>query len=205
MASAKGWREAPEMTDVVFELKGHSVAVDYMFALWSEVARILPWLETETYAGIHPLKVAASGLEMLMPRRTKLVLRVPQARAAQAADLSGEELRIGSSVLHVGAATERPLQAYPTLHAHVVASECTEQVFIAGVTCQLEELNVSCKWLCGKRHVIEGTERTLAGYSLVLHDLKPEESLRIQRYGLGGERHFGCGIFVPYKTITGLG
>jgi len=194
-----------EMTDIAFELKGNSVSADYAFALWREVARILPWLEDEKFAGIHPLKVAASGEEMLLPQRAKLVLRLPAARVPQTGRLSGQELHVGSSVLRVGVATERPLQAYPTLHAQLVASDCKEEVFIAGVASELGEMNIGCKWVCGKRHALKGAERTIAGYSLVLHDLKPDESLHMQRYGLGGERHFGFGIFVPYKTISGLG
>lgn len=198
-------QEMLEMTDIAFELKGHSVPADHAFALWREVARILPWLEAEKFAGIHPLRVAASGEEILLPQRAKLVLRLPVACAPQAGRLSGQELHVGSSVLSVGAARERPLKAFPTLHAQLVASDCKEEVFIAGVTSELGEMNISCKWICGKHLAIGGAERTIAGYSLVLHDLKPDESLHLQRYGLGGERHFGCGIFVPYKTISGLG
>ena len=205
MLNAQDLQGVPEMTDVVFELKGHSVPADYVFALWREVVRILPWLEDEKFAGIHPLKVAASGEEMLLPQRAKLVLRLPSARASQAGHLSGQELHVGSSVLRVGEAGERPLQAYPTLHAQLVASDCNEEVFVAGVVSELGELNISCKWICGKRHAIKGAEGAIAGYSLVVHDLKPHDSLHMQQYGLGGQRHFGCGIFVPYKTITGLG
>lgn len=194
-----------EMTDIAFELKGHSVPADHAFALWREVARILPWLEAEKFAGIHPLRLAASGEEMLLPQRAKLVLRLPAACASQAGRLSGQELHVGSSVLRVGEARERPLKAFPTLHAQLVESDVEEDVFIADVIGQLGKLKISCKWVCGKHHAIKGTERTIAGYSLVLHDLRPDESLHMQQYGLGGERHFGCGIFVPYKTISGLG
>jgi len=38
----------------------------------------------------------------------------------------------------------------------------------------------------------------------VIHDLKPEASLRLQYTGLGSDRRYGCGVFVPYKVITGL-
>lgn len=194
-----------EMTDIAFDLKGRAVPVGYAFALWREVVRNLPWLEAEKFAGIHPLRVTASGAEILLPQRAKLVLRLPAVRVAQAGRLSGQELHVGSNVLSVGEVKERPLQAFPTLHAHLVESDSEEDVFIAHVTRQLDEMKISCKWICGKRHAVMGEERKIGGYSLVLHDLKPDESLRLQQFGLGGERHFGCGIFVPYKTISGLG
>ena len=58
--------------------------------------------------------------------------------------------------------------------------------------------------ICGKRLSVSGSQRSIDGYSLVLHDLKPEASLHLQYAGLGEDRQFGCGIFVPYKVITGL-
>jgi len=38
----------------------------------------------------------------------------------------------------------------------------------------------------------------------VIHNLKPEDSLRLQYTGLGSDRQYGCGIFVPYKVISDL-
>jgi len=192
------------MTDLVFYLKGSFVPEGYAFALWDEVARILPWLAAEEQAGILPLRGSASGEGMLLAKRAKLVLRLPMERAAQAGILAGQELNVGSGVLQVGMAMERPLQPYTTLHAHLVESAEEEEMFLADVAVQLQELGIVCKWICGKHHTVKGAGQSLSGYSLVLHDLKPDASLLVQRAGLGGSRHFGCGIFVPYKAISGL-
>ena len=166
--------------------------------------RILPWLDAEELAGILPLRGSASAEGKLLAKRSKLVLRLPMTLAGRAAQLSGQELHIGSGVLRVGALTERPLQPYATLHSHQVESADEEEIFLAGIAARLQELNVSGKWICGKRHTVKSAELSLNGYSLVLHDLKPEGSLQIQRLGLGKNRRFGCGIFVPYKAISGL-
>ena len=69
---------------------------------------------------------------------------------------------------------------------------------------RLDELGVAGKLICGKRVTVNDGQRSIHGYSLVLHDLKPEASLLLQYAGLGVDRQFGCGIFVPYKVITGL-
>ncbi len=192
------------MIDLVFDLKGSFVPEGYAFTLWNEVMRILPWLDAEELAGILPLRGSASAEGKLLAKRSKLVLRLPVKLAAKAVQLSGQELRIGSAVLRVGAVMERPLQAYTTLHSHQVESGDEEEIFLAGVAARLHELDISGKWICGKRHTVMGAEQSLNGYSLVLHDLKAEGSLQIQRLGLGGNRRFGCGIFVPYKDISGL-
>lgn len=196
---------APDMLDIAFDLKGSSVPAGYAFALWDEVVRCLPWLEAEKFAGILPLRTAASGGNMLLPQRTKLVLRLPSRLALQARQLSGQELDVGGSALRVGEAKEKPLQPHPTLHAQLVESGSEEKEFLADMEKQLREMEVACKLICGMRHTLTGARQSVAGYSLVLHDLKPDASLQIQRAGLGGQRRYGCGIFVPYKAISGLG
>ncbi len=193
------------MVDMVFDLKGGFVSEGYAFTLWDEVANILPWIDDEEFAGLLPLRGSASGEVLLLSLRSKLVLRLPTELAAQAGALSGHELNVGSGTLRVGAVTERALQPYTTLHAHLVEGEEDEEMFLAGVAARLQEMGIACKWICGKYHTVRGAGQAMSGFSLVLHDLKPEDSLQVQRAGLGGSRRFGCGIFVPYKAISGLG
>jgi len=192
------------MLDAVFALEGGSVPEDYAYLLWQQAARILPWLEQEVHSGFLPLRGAVNGADLLLPRRARLTLRVPAARAAQAAALSGHALQLGSQVLRIGAMVQRDLQAHPTLHAQLVESPDEEAQFLEQVAQRLKEMGVVCRCICGRRGTRAGGGLSLRGYSLLLHDLKPAESLRIQRAGLGGYRRYGCGIFVPYKEISGL-
>lgn len=196
--------DAQDMLDVVFDLDGSSVPEGYPFVLWSEVVRYLPWLEGEENAGILPLRGSASGENTLLSKRTKLVLRVPAVRAAQAEQLSGRQLNIDGNILIVGIGKERQLQATTTLHAHLVESNLSEIEFLADMKEKLHAMNVACNLICDKQRKVRGGNQTLSGFGLVLHDLKPEASILIQRVGLGGGRHFGCGMFVPFKKISGL-
>ena len=195
---------APDMLDIAFDLKGSFVPAGYAFALWDEVVRCLPWLEADKFAGILPLRAAASGENMLLPQRTKLILRLPIKLAPQATQLSGQELDVEGNVLRVGKAKEKLLQPHPTLHAQLVESSSGEEIFLADMEEQLREMEIACKLICGKRNTVTDARQSVVGFSLVLHDLKPDASLQIQRAGLGGKRRYGCGIFVPYKAITGL-
>jgi CRISPR-associated protein Cas6 len=196
--------EAPNMTDIVFDLEGSTVPESYPFALWSELVRCLPWLRDEANAGILPLRGSASGENTLLSKRTKLVLRVPTERANQTFELSGKQLDIHGSKLLVGKGKERPLQATTTLHAHIVESTLGEIEFLADMKLKLQALNITCNLICDKHRKVRDVKQTLSGFGLVLHDLKPAASLQIQSIGLGGARHYGCGIFVPFKAITGL-
>jgi CRISPR-associated protein Cas6 len=193
-----------EMIDVSFGLKGSYLPPGYQFALWQELVRCLPWLEAEESAGMLPMRGAMSNGIVLLPQRAKLILRLPAALAGKAAALSGQQLKLESGLLLVGAAGQRRLQPCTTLHAHLVEGAEEENRFLDWVAGQLNEMGIACKWICGKRTSIGDASRKISGYSLVLHDLKPEASLQLQYTGLGGNRRFGCGIFVQYKAIAGL-
>lgn len=196
--------EDQNMIDVVFDLSGSSVPDGYPFILWSEVVRCLPWLKDLENAGIHPLRGSVSGDNTLLSKRTKLILRVPTEYANQSAGLSGQQLKIGESMLLVGNSKVRQLLAATTLHAHIVESNLGEIEFLAEMKEILQSMNIPCNLICDKQRKVRGVTQTLTGFGLVLHDLKPLPSLQIQRNGLGGARHFGCGIFVPFKAISGL-
>lgn len=193
--------EAVELIEIAYDLQGGALPAAYTFALWEELVRALPWLEAEQLAGILPLRGAKSGAQMLLPRRAKLVLRLPQPLAQRAQQLAGQTLDVGGYALPIGAASEKALQAHPSLHAHLVVSAGDENQFLAEVEQGLCELGLTCKWICGKRATLQVGERTISGYSLVVHELQPRDSLRLQQVGLGAERRYGCGLFVPCKDI----
>jgi len=196
--------DAGAMAEIVYDLKGGTLPGEYAFVLWQELVRALPWLETEEQAGLLPLRGSRSGGDLLLPQRAKLVLRLPQRLVPQARQLSGRELEVAGHVLQVGAVRERPLLAHPTLHAHLVASSSGENEFLEEVAERLRELEIPCKCICGKRVELRAGERAISGYSLVVYELNLEGSLRLQQTGLGGERRYGCGLFIPYKEISSL-
>jgi len=193
-----------EMIDVTYALNGRSLPADHAYALWEEVVRVMPWLAAEAQAGILPLRAPEHGDDLLLPRRARLVLRVPVGLAPLARNLSGQALDVGGHALVVGEARERPLQPAPTLHAQLVASASPEQEFVLEMQKELGALGIHGELICGKRHTLAGSEGRIAGYSLVVHELKPQESLSLQYRGLGGERRHGCGMFIPYKVIANL-
>lgn len=191
------------MTDIVYALSGRSLPDAYAADLWRAVAHLLPWLEAQEYAGILPVRTWEWGEGSPLPRRARLAMRVPAGFLPQARGLSGQTLDVGGHALSVGEGKERPLRPHPTLHAHLVAGVEAEEEFLSGVADELGRLGVACRWICGKRMAVPA-DPPITGYSLVLHELKPQDSLRVQFAGLGEGRRYGCGIFVPYKVITNL-
>lgn len=195
---------SPKLIDAVFDVSGDTLPVAYPFALWDALLQHLPQLASDHLVGVVPLRTTHSEAGMLLPKRAKLVLRMPIEMAEYAASLAMQQLDLEGCTLQLGKLKLRPLQPYPTLHAHLVSTEDEEVQFIDYVNTRLTELGIVANLICGMRNQLETPQRKIQGYSLVIHDLKPDASLRLQYTGLGADRQYGCGIFVPYKAITDL-
>ncbi len=193
------------MLDVVFEASGGPLPGAYPYALWDELERLAPGLATSPDAGVIPMRLAESEEGMLLPRRTKLTLRLPRNLVDDASGLAQQTLHVAGNELRLGACSTRPLQPYPTLHAQLVAGAEDESAFVAEVEDELAAMGAKASLICGQHHTLADGQRRMSGYSLVLHDLAPADSLQLQCTGLGAGRRYGCGIFMPYKAISGLG
>ena len=202
----------PEMTDLMFDLEGGTIPVAYPFLLWAELARYAPQLAEAPLVGVLPLRTSESNEGLLLPKRAKLVLRLPESLADYATEnLSGKMLDLsanttppGKCTLSLGKSRLNQIQPYPTIHASLVTGPDDEEVFTIGIHLQLSEMGIEGRLICGRRRTLAGDHQTIHGYSLVVHDLKPMASLKLQYAGLGDMRRFGCGIFVPHKAISGL-
>jgi CRISPR-associated protein Cas6 len=199
--------------DLQFTLQGHAVPPDYADALWSAVREILPWLEIDALAGIHPLSgLSPSAGGWYLSRRSHLTLRIEREQAAAAQPLVGARLQLGEHVLEVGTPHVRELARAPVLQAKFVvfgpASHdvtMSEEAFRGACVEELSALGVPPRLLCGKPQRASTPDGMLTGFSLVLLDLKADAALRLQRHGLGGERKRGCGIFIPHKSMAAVG
>jgi CRISPR-associated protein Cas6 len=198
--------KTPEMIDIVFDLDGGTLPAAYPFALWAALIHSVPQLAEEQLVGILPLRGTANSEGLLLPKRAKLVMRLPTRLADLAATrLPGQQLDIAGRAVRAGAAKTRPIHPFPTIHAQLVTGTNDEVLFVEHINAQLGEMKIKGKLICGKRRTIKDDTQSIHGYSLVVHDLRPEASLHLQFIGLGESRQFGCGIFVPSKVISGLG
>lgn len=214
--SATGKFVAPDdIQDLAFRMQARCLPVDHAYALSRAITAELPWLETEPDAGIHLIHVAESGNgwrrpadsvreQLQVSRRTRLRLRLPKARLDDARVLTGRQLDVGGFEMIVGEATARPLSVHTTLFSrHVIVEAAqSEAEFVEHCVAQLRETGIKVrKLLCGRESAFQFPERRILVRSLMLADLKPEESLLLQQHGLGTGRNFGCGLFIPHKGI----
>ncbi len=197
---------SPALVDVAFALQGSALPRDHAESLAQALMAHLPWLAGEGHAGIHPIKLV-HGLEelALMSPRSRLLLRVPLHRVQELKAMVACELSVRGSGLRLGASQERELLPHATLYAYKVAADSADEVsFMAMIANELAQLGITGEAVCGKHQRLTALGRALDAFSLMLHGLQPEQSLRLQRHGLGPHRLLGCGIFVPHKSAAAV-
>lgn len=192
--------------DIQFDLQGTSVPIDHGFLLFLELSRILPWIATEEMVGIHPIHGAATEHgELMLNRRAKLSIRVPKDRANDLLTLTGKEILVGTHALKIGAGKAKILSLHTPLYAHCVTTGSTDEtIFAADIIKLLDNLNITTRFICGRRQSLTTSDGVVYGYSLMLHDIPIEHAILIQQKGLGSNRKLGCGIFIPHKSINAL-
>lgn len=199
--------EASSKVDVAFALQGSVLPRDHAHLLAVALCRALPWLGQEPGAGLHPVRLAPGAANGLISGRSRLTLRIPRARLADTLLIQGQPLDTGNLALSLGNAQVRELLPHSTLYAHSVAApEGRDEVrFMAWVQQQLLALDIRTPAVCGKLHAVQGGAGELQTFSLMLHGLGRNESLRMLEQGLGEHRLLGCGLFVPHKSAAAVG
>ena len=93
------------------------------------------------------------------------------------------------------------------LYARVVTiKKFTEaEPFLEAVSRQLDSLDVTGRAELPRdeqgryrRRIVTIHGKSVVGFSVAVHDLNDEDSLKLQSSGIGGRRAMGCGIFNHY-------
>jgi CRISPR-associated protein Cas6 len=200
----KDFEYAPRFKDVQFDLAGSEIPADHGYSLFLALNGLLPWLHDTAGAGIHPIHGAPTGRNdnLVINRRVKLVLRVPVERLDDARALVGARIDSGAGELLIGDARERQLMPFANLYSPLVDFGTADEVeFLEAARAELDKMAVRCGLIPGKKRKMHLPEGDVWGYSLMLHDVSPEHSLHVQELGLGRHRAYGCGLFVPHKSI----
>lgn len=133
-------------------------------------------------------------------RKSQMLVRCDIANL-DAFDLDAQILRVGQSFLQFREGVGHGIQPCENLQARIVTIKAKYQCrisefeFAIAVGKQLHQVGIETMPILGSRSTIKIKDATVVGYGIQFNGLKPEESLILQRYDLGGRRRMGAGIF----------
>lgn len=209
--------QVPEdVFDLVFRLRGSALDIDHAYTLSQALRQHLP-ADTCDRIGVHGVRLAGSGngwnrpeeidAELPLSRRSRLIIRVHRDDSAAVEALTNLSLQLGKHAIEVGESSVRKLSHQGTLHARAISCDPQqpEQEFLQDVAAQLQQMGVDvAKMICGRAGEIRTAERSIFTRALMIADLTPEESVRLQQRGLGQAHLLGCGLFLPHKGIDAV-
>ncbi len=206
-----------DIVDLSFRVLCKQLPLDHAYDLSQAIQSNLPWITDEPQAGIHLIHGAESGNGWIRPqdpnallslsRRTRFMIRLPKPRVEAAMQLAGRRIQVGNYELVLSQPQEKLLSSHTTIFARHIATDYLEdeEAFLDQAAEQLSRQGIQArKMISGRAHVLRMPERNLATRSLMIASLDVEESIHLQKHGLGAGRTVGCGLFIPHKGIDAV-
>lgn len=210
------YRVPDDVFDLVFKLRGESLDIDHAHALSEALQQHLNE-DACARIGVHGISMAGSGngwnrpeqidAKLPLSRRARLVIRVRREDSDTVTQISNQTLQVGSQAVDIGTSSIRKLSSMSTMYARAVCGdrEQSEDDFLQGAADRLVAMGINVsKMICGKSGGIRVGDEIIFTRALLVADLKPEESVRLQQQGLGEGRLLGCGLFVPHRGIDAV-
>lgn len=201
-----------KIVDVSFKVDCKKIPVDHAYDLFKAISSILPIINDIDNLAIHSVHVAESGAgwkrpetEIYLSKRTRFCIRTPVEYVEKIFSLDKQTLKIGNYKMSLSKPNIKKLVVTDTLFCRtvVVTHNKNEDEFLDDVKKSLNLININVKkMLCGKEHLIKTPKKILAGKTLLITDLEKLDSIKIQELGIGIGKLYGCGIFLPYKSIA---
>jgi len=207
--------------DLSFSVMGNSVSGDSSFSLFGALCDRFAWLHNDDSIAIHPLNGRLTrARRMVIEKQSRLTFRISHERMVDLLPLAGNVLRLGTDVLRIGTPEPRLLVPAARLFSPRVIISGFEDAegFLEAARRQVKELGLNAEpslvanpfalmnagQLTGSRspylrRTISIHGASVVGFAVRVENLTAEESIVLQEQGLGGKRHFGCGIFSQEK------
>ncbi len=200
--------DSSDMAELSFSVDCKELPYDHAYELSSEILKLVPEIKNDNRNAIQTLHGPMSGNGWVRPdseniplsKRAKLIMRINKNQINDIKDIEGKEIRLFGNTLKIGSSKVKNFLVVKDLFCRFVMSDhkTSEEDF-------LNILNINIrKALCGRSMVISFGKKTLYTRSLMIADLSKEESLKLQEEGVGDKKLYGCGIFLPHKSIDAV-
>ncbi|HRY71325.1 MAG TPA: type I-MYXAN CRISPR-associated protein Cas6/Cmx6 [Phycisphaerae bacterium] len=199
--------------DLVFPVTGKTLPIDHGYALYSAVSRLLgPTFHDTDHIGLFAIRGSRTAPGTIAVDNSWLRIRTPLEHIPAILKLAGRLLELDGHRLRLGVPRTLGLIPAATLAARMVTIKGFREPagFLDGVRRKLDELGVAGQAGVpntaagphqGKpvRRILTVKDKKVVGFALLVSELTAEESLTLQEQGIGGRRHMGCGLFLPWR------
>lgn len=200
--------------DLVFSLTGQTLPLDNGYIVYSALSRICPAIHELENISIHPIAgIPESSKELRLTQGSKLQIRLAVDLIPFIYEsLAGQTFSIGQNQFQLDIPEYNPLHPFPNLYSRLVIIRRFHQPqsFLEAAKRGLERLNIQgtitlatrangqpqCRQLTIKNKT---GSFALKGFGVQVTDLNPEDSITLQKYGIGGKQKMMCGVFVPSR------
>lgn len=198
---------------VNFPVQGRQLPADHGYALYSAITQVLPALHGTSWLGIELISGVpwSEGIIALPTRGASLRLRLPAEHYGHVLPLAGKRLDIAGDPVRLGIPSARPLLPASSLYARNVTIKkfIDPEPFLDAARRQLDALEITATLELPsdeqgrfRRRILTIRDKAIVGFSVAVHDLNDNDSVKLQIIGLGGRRTMGCGIFNSISRLT---
>lgn len=195
--------------ELSFPVLGKTLPADHNYGLYAALVHHVPELHQQTPLSILTIPGFPNRQgEIHLTEYSCFKIRVPVPKIPLVYQLAGKRISIGKHEIQVGIPEISVIKLATRLRSRIVTIKgyTDPSSFLDAARRQLDQLGISGHLSIPlnrenqlSRKTLKIKRYTVVGFTTEVSNLSPEDSLRLQTYGLGGKRRMGCGIFVPYK------
>ncbi len=190
-----------------FPVMATELPADHNYRLYAAISKQFPELHKLDGLAINTIPgIPDKQGKIRLTSSSRLLLRLPVEAITQVYLLAGKTLDVGGYPIQLGNPELQTLKHIDSLKARLVTIKgYTEPApFLEVAYRQLQALDINAnigipanKKGEPKRLTLKIKSHTVVGFSVVVSDLTPDDSIKLQVHGLGGKRRIGCGVFYP--------
>lgn len=193
-----------------FNVIGQTLPADHGYGLYSALTHCIEELHELSGWSLRTISgVPDRQGKINLKDYSRLRIRLPSEQVPLVYPLAGKQFTIGVHNIVLGIPQIFTLSSASQLRSRLVVIKGYQEPesFIAAAQRQLEKLgikgNLSISTNSDReiaRKTIKIKKFTVVGFGLEIKNLDNEDSLLLQKVGIGGKRRMGCGVFVPFKN-----
>ncbi len=214
--------------ELSFGVIGKTLPADHGYGLYSAISRLQPKLHNLEGLALNTISGNLNHKgEIELTEKSRLSIRCQNDSIMTVLALADKPIGLGKHMIRLSNPEIRQLRPVSDLKARLVTIKhpsekfddvtpdwfldaCDRQLKALGINASvgipLDDADKPAKKVMKIKRKDEGTQHgkkreadLVIGYSVIVADLMPENSILLQSKGIGGKRKMGCGYFVPYR------